>query len=515
MTILDPSRSVSAGLSAAVSARSRHDKDAPYATSDMLALLLSGVLCGLALHWLVWDRHPGGLGLFIWTALASMAVCWLNRRQTRAWRLELGVWALVMVSAAGLAILRTSPAVILPMYLAMLLSLGLVFYKTSGHELAEARLPMLIKTAWRFPAQVALGILPPLDALLRSFRHGNTRVRGILRGLLFAAPLLFVFITLFASADVLINQQLTRLANLLGELTPVTPFISLVLIVLTTGVLSCTLNRKQHDAGATPTDDPPRTSNSWLRLGLEETAVIMGSLAGLFLAFVALQAFYLFGGYEVIAERTGLTLANYARRGFFELLLVAGLTLAVLMSMAATECHQRLFRLFGAILVGCVMIMLVSAVLRLSLYIEYFGMTLSRMMALAMMGWLGTTLLWFAATVLRGSLRHFLSVSLYGAIAVALLFALSNPAARVAQINLHLAQERQVPLDESYLMRLGADALPAYVSFLEANNAPRWAYCGLARNWPVHASSPADDWRDWNRARERARELVRSAADSC
>ncbi|WP_237133919.1 DUF4153 domain-containing protein [Pseudohongiella sp. O18] len=515
MTILDPTGSMSAKYGSPVTGDSRQSRDARSSTSDMVALLSAGLVCGLALHWLVWDQLPGGLGLPVWSALASATVCWLNRHQPKAWRLELGIWSVVMVSAAGLAVLRASPAVILPMYLVMLLSLGLVYYKTHVDALANARLPMLIKAAWRFPAQIVMGILPPIDTLLHQSHHNNPRVRAVLRGALFAAPLLIVFVMLFASADALVGQQLEKLTARLGQITPVTPFVSLVLIVLTTGVLSCTLLRDQNKSSGAATESVPGTAHSWLRLGAEETAIIMGSIGLLFIAFVALQAFYLFGGYDVIVERAGLTLASYARRGFFELLLVAGLTLALLMTMASTECHQTLFRRFGAVLIGCVLLMLVSALLRLSLYIEHFGMTLSRMMALAALGWLGGALIWFATTVLRGNSRHFLSGLLYGAITIMLLFAASNPAARVAHINIHLAHERRVPLDDGYLMRLGADALPAYTRYLEATIAPRWASCSVAANWPAYLDPAAGDWQEWNLARERAQGIIRTAQNNC
>ncbi|MDH7943353.1 DUF4173 domain-containing protein [Pseudohongiella sp. SYSU M77423] len=515
MTILDPSSSLSAKFGARATRVSPRSGDTHSSTSDMIVLLIAGVVCGLALHWLVWDRLPGGLGLVVWSVLASATVCWLNRHQAKPWRIELAVWSLVMVAASGLAALRASPAVILPMFLVMLLSLGLVYYKTHVEALADARLPMLIKAAWRFPARIALGIMPPIDALLRQSHHNNPRVRGVLRGALFATPLLVVFVMLFASADALVDQQLNRLTTMLGQVTPVTPLISLLLVALTTGVLSCTLVQSHNKARGTATGSAPDTANSWLRLGAEETAVIMGSIALLFIAFVALQAFYLFGGYDVIAERADLTVASYARRGFFELLLVAGLTLALLMTMASTDCHQTLFRRFGAVLISCVMVMLVSAVMRLTLYIDHFGMTLSRMMALAVLGWLGGSLLWFAATVLRGNPRHFLSALLYGAITIMLLFAAANPAARVAQINLQLARTGQVPLDITYLTHLGADALPVYANFLQTTDTRNLTTCALNRMWAEFAEPVTTDWRDWNLARHHAQRIVAETRTMC
>ena len=56
----------------------------------------------------------------------------------------------------------------------------------------------------------------------------------------------------------------------------------------------------------------------------------LGVLDALFLAFVAVQATVLFGGHAHVLETEGLTYAEYARQGFWQLLWVSALTLLVL-----------------------------------------------------------------------------------------------------------------------------------------------------------------------------------------
>src|SRR3712207_1338717 len=68
-----------------------------------------------------------------------------------------------------------------------------------------------------------------------------------------------------------------------------------------------------------------------LSLGIVEVGVILGLLDALFLAFVAVQVRYLFGGAERVVETAGLTYAEYARRGFFELVTVTALVLPLLL----------------------------------------------------------------------------------------------------------------------------------------------------------------------------------------
>ena len=60
-------------------------------------------------------------------------------------------------------------------------------------------------------------------------------------------------------------------------------------------------------------------------MGALELAVAPGLVDALFLAFVVVQLRYLFGGAALVAVSPDLTHAEYARRGFFELVAVAAL----------------------------------------------------------------------------------------------------------------------------------------------------------------------------------------------
>src|SRR5579875_2203998 len=67
-----------------------------------------------------------------------------------------------------------------------------------------------------------------------------------------------------------------------------------------------------------------------LSLGVFEVGIVLGLVDCLFLAFVAVQVRYLFGGASIVGITPGLTYAEYARRGFIELVMVAALVLPLL-----------------------------------------------------------------------------------------------------------------------------------------------------------------------------------------
>src|SRR5258706_1517473 len=67
-------------------------------------------------------------------------------------------------------------------------------------------------------------------------------------------------------------------------------------------------------------------------LGTTEVAVILGLINLLFLSFVIVQVPYLFGGMELVQNTPDFKLAEYARRGFGELVAVSALVLPILLT---------------------------------------------------------------------------------------------------------------------------------------------------------------------------------------
>ena len=66
-------------------------------------------------------------------------------------------------------------------------------------------------------------------------------------------------------------------------------------------------------------------------LGVVETSIVLGLINLLFLSFVIIQVPYLFGGIELVQNTPDFKLAEYARRGFGELVAVTALVLPILL----------------------------------------------------------------------------------------------------------------------------------------------------------------------------------------
>jgi len=353
---------------------------------------------------------------------------------------------------------RATTGLLLPeILLAPLQALGLSLYN-STHVVAQAR-------------RGDLASIP---------RQSRNRVLPVLRGLLLALPVLVVFIALLASADLIFGEWVQRLLDL-DLLATFWSWarhgIIIVLVGLTVaGALAYTARARKPGSAISPSWlTPPRF------IGATEGLVVINAVNVLFAVFVGLQLTYLFGGLANITA-SGFTYAEYARRGFAELVMVALLTLALVyvlrdISRLDSPRSPLVFKISGTILVALTCVMLVSAFKRLLLYETAYGFTELRVYVHTFMVWLGILLTWFGLTLWWHSANFGA-----GLIAVVLGFVLTldvlNPDALIVrqnalryqgllpQVSAEYIEER---IDVNYLTRLSDDAVPALIELANAS----------------------------------------------
>jgi hypothetical protein len=258
--------------------------------------------------------------------------------------------------------------------------------------------------------------------------------------------------------------------------------------------------------------------------------VAIALVDALLLVFVAVQAARLVGG--LTAGGAAGSYAEMARRGFFELAAVAGLSLPLLVAAASVvgraaprDAARRAFRVAAGVLLALLGALLLSAADRMRLYEAAYGLTELRLYVLAFLAWLAATFAWAACTLLRGRASAFAlgaTVLAWGAV-----FALHaiDPAALVVRVNAGRAVTGAFTspagadqrFDVAYLASLGADAVPELVArVLPRMTGPATA-CGDAAALDgalARAARSRGGWRSWNLARHRAAAGARAAFDA-
>lgn len=440
----------------------------PLALRTPVRLLQTAVFLGVVADWLFYDK-PLGISLLLFVGLV-VAGLWWNGRQEAIIPSKGNLWLLLpLLFFASMAFLRTNSTLTMLNVLAVLSLLAyLAFFYAAGRVenlnlLGYALLPLRV-----FGRSVALAfpVIQPSVQEVRKNGNGRRHLFPLLRGLLLALPVLLVFTLLLSSADLIFADYVDELFSLnifdqFGEWLWRGTLI-LLLSILFSGALALALTRRADEDEQGILENRLTSLPRYFSIGFIETSTILILVNMLFSAFVAIQFAYLFGGAANVTE-AGYTFADYARRGFFELLTVAILTMLLVLGLnwltrRESKGQIRLFNGLGSVLVGLVLVMLVSAWRRMALYEAAFGYTELRLIVYVCMAWLGLTLIWFLLTLWLRPDRFAV-----GALLVVMWFVatlnLVNPDAFIAQQNL----DRYVitgDLDAAYLVSLSDDAVP-------------------------------------------------------
>ena len=482
----------------------------------LLAGLALGLLAELAL-----DGPALGLGFPVVVGTVLVAGWWVRRPGRAIDRLDgwlpVGAIALaVLVAVRGdpfLAALDSMVAFALA-GAALAAFSGLAVTRRSASAIATM-VAWIVEAALVGSARAIDRTRPSREALPRSV---PTWAAPVGRGLIIGVPLGLIFVVLFASADPIFRDRVSDLLGFrldLGDL-PGRMLFTLAAAWLLGGLVSIAAiglpDLERSSLGAAARSGVLTTGRT---LGLPEALVILAVIDLVIGSFVGLQIAYLFGGLDTL-EAAGITYAQYARRGFFELVAAAVLAGTVVAVLEATV--QRRTRTYVAALValiGLTALVLVSASLRLGLYQAAYGWTELRLYVLAAIATMGAALVVLVVLVLTDRSRwlgHALAaLALVSLVGLNLLV----PASFVAARNIErVVEPTLVPpdghsgLDAEYLAVLPDDAIPVMVEALPSLPGPEAAEVLAILEARRRELALDPSYRSpfaWNLGRERAR----------
>ncbi|MGC0362651.1 multisubunit Na+/H+ antiporter MnhE subunit [Rhodococcus sp. 27YEA15] len=238
-----------------------------------------------------------------------------------------------------------------------------------------------------------------------------------------------------------------------------------------------------------------------------EWAVPLSVLDVLFLGFAAVQMKTLFGGDNHVQVTDGLTYAEYARQGFWQLMAVTVLTLVVVAAAArrvdrGDAGSRHLARGLLGVLCSVSLVVVTSAVHRMWLYENQYGFTRLRVSVFAVELVLGVVFVLLLGAGIRMSGKWLPTAVLAIASIGVLTFAAFNPDAYIAEKNVQRYESGE-NIDVDYLVGLSADAVPALDRLPEPQRS--CALSGFRRGVPS-ARAP---W-EFNAARTRAHDILQA-----
>ena len=245
------------------------------------------------------------------------------------------------------------------------------------------------------------------------------------------------------------------------------------------------------------------------RLRRAEWAVPVGLLVVLFAVFVAVQVAALFGGSGYVLRTSGLTYAQYARSGFWELLWVTVLTLLVIWAavrLADRDADRGWLRGLLGSLAGLTVVIVVSALTRMWSYQQAYGFTVLRLLVETCEVWLGVIYLLIIVAGVRMRAGWIARSAVALAMLAVLALAVLNPEGFIARHNIERWQATG-RLDSGYLGGLSADAVAAVRALPQPEQG-----CVLV---VIASRLGADDWRSWNASRAAARAELAGQGPAC
>ncbi|SCL35773.1 DUF4153 domain-containing protein [Micromonospora aurantiaca (nom. illeg.)] len=322
-------------------------------------------------------------------------------------------------------------------------------------------------------------------------------VRKVTVSVVATVVVLVVFGSLLASADAAFSEAL---GSLVPEINLGTVFGWLFLAVVGGLIAVAALYTL-----AAPPDLSTVDREGERRLGLLEWAPAIGALTLLFAGFVVVQFTTLFGGQQHVQRVAGLSYAEYARSGFWQLLFVTLLTVAVLGGVSRWARRERpVERIMLRVLLGLIsalsVVIVASALSRMWTYQKVYSFTGERIFVMAFEMLLGTVFLMIIAAGVKWRGRWIPGTTLALAVAMLLGLAVLNPEDYVARRNT-LRYEQTGKIDAWYLRALSADATPALAKLPDPVRR-----CTLS--WIADDLAEPDPWYAWNLGRQRARKAL-------
>lgn len=436
-----------------------------------------------------------GINWPIWVATASISLVlarFLSVRRVETPLIVLVTWATVLSIAFALTATDFHHAWIV---LSDAMLLGLATITLGAENWGELSARLLAAVPFLAPLRVA-GASARAAADAPS-SVSSPRTRALIRGSIISVPLVVVLIALLASADPLIQWGTNRIAEWLPDWSfPPRLVFFLFLLTLTLGANVLATRQLVARLPQFPTVGTRYT------VGLTEQRMVLWSAAVVLWLFVVLQVSYLIHP-PPAAIGSGVTFAEFARRGFGELSFAVTIVSAIIIVLEFArpaelqEADRLVLRRLELGLVVALELILLSAFRRVILYEQAYGFTEARVFAQAYM-----IVVALAIAALAWEIRNGRISVAFGrrvaeiALGVLTILVFWNYHAWIVNKNIDRAIAGE-KFDITYLTQRWPDAIPTLVA--RRNEIPAAERAVVENYLACRRLPPPLRWYEWNR----------------
>ena len=357
----------------------------------------------------------------------------------------------------------------------------------------------------------------PIKWSVHSSKEQNKLAKRVILGILLTLPCLMFILLMLSSADTVFSNSLGNVFKTIIEMISFDWVVKVLfgcgVALYAFGLFYCIFTprvepvQKEQSVSTKPSGD------------LVIMNILLFSVLVIYTVFVFLQFKYLFAR---SALPYGLNYADYARRGFFELVFLSGInvgfTLIAVYLLRDKLYNQKSAGGFAAkigllYLCGVTVVMLCSSFYRMSIYDSQFGFTQLRVLVYGFLIFEAVGLIATFVYVLKPKFNILL---VYAAIALSYYMAINvaNIDAIVAKRNVDRFFEKK-ETDFSYLLWLSPDAAPQIARLLEYPDLLDPTNKDMLDGYFKRISQDNyDTWQEYNLSVERAKTLANNIQKS-
>lgn len=453
-------------------------KDEGLAHKKAIYLLIGALALGLLFD-LLFYRKPLGVSYPLYIVALYSFLFWnINWNIKKKQRLKFNFTALLGISIIALSLTYfffSNPIFqVLNFLMIPILLVAHTLLLTSNNRYKWFESQFLLDLLYGIFARPLGNCFKPFSLITAKVKRranwGKSTVAGkVLVGLMITLPLLIVIIPLLASADDMFRYFIEQIPNLfkdinLGQFIPQ----FLIITIVTCLLFSYLWSLFYAKTTSTRINSDIRIPSPGAFLDPITVTTLLILIDALYVFFIAIQFSYLFGSLTDGLPQN-FTYAQYARKGFFELVEVTLINLVILIGnmnfvKSSGRKIDKVVKVLNTTLVICTLIMLLSAHFRMSLYEEAYGFTYLRILTHTFMGYLFVLFAASLTKIWRQSIPLFKSFIVISIVSYTLLNYI-NVDQLIAKNNIERYNKGN-PIDISYLTTLSYDAFPQLLEFM-------------------------------------------------
>ncbi len=337
-------------------------------------------------------------------------------------------------------------------------------------------------------------------------------VSKVVIGLILSVPLSAIVISLLSEADDVFGHWVKGITDMFINLNMEDFIAQLIIGLLVGAVIFSYLWSLYNDNNKQP--DKNLNENIQIKKVWDPIVVLtmLISVNLIYVIFTVIQFTYLFGSVSSLLPE-GVTYAEYARRGFFELIVVTLINVSILTGIINFTRKEnvivaKVLKILNSLLVACTMVMLLSAHFRMSLYEEAYGYTYLRVFTHAFMIFIFAIL---TATLIKVWKESFSLLKSYMVIGITAYVAINyfNADAFIVNNNIKRFNNPQINvIDTQYLSYLSDDAVPYLVELLESSDTQVSEDIRHQLFIRKERLKEKNDWQSFNLSHYRAKKIL-------